>query len=100
MSGGGVAVSALDVAPVRGTVEGHFPGLWPAVEVGLSVCSTLLLDDNSNPVAVIYVGPPSSSKTTVADMFAGPLCANMNETLTPKEFRVEGEEGSGDECLE
>ncbi len=27
------------------------------------------------------------------------LCANMNETPTPKEFRVEGEEGVGDECL-
>ena len=25
------------------------------------------------------------------------LCANMNETLIPKEFRVEGEEGVGDE---
>jgi CheY-like chemotaxis protein len=28
------------------------------------------------------------------------LCANMNETLPPKEFRVEGEEGVGDEFLE
>ena len=27
------------------------------------------------------------------------LCANMNETPTPKEFRVEGEEGVGDECV-
>jgi hypothetical protein len=41
MSGAGVAVSALDVAVTRGTVEEHFPGLWPAVEVGLSVCATL-----------------------------------------------------------
>jgi len=27
------------------------------------------------------------------------LCANMNETLTPREFRVEGEKGLGDEFL-
>jgi hypothetical protein len=86
MSGGSVAVSALDVAVVRGTVEEHFPGLWPAVEVGLSVCATLLLADNSNPVAVIYVGPPSSSKTTVADMFVGhPLCYR-SDNFTPAAF--------------
>jgi len=86
MSGASVVVSLPDVAMVRGTVEEHFPGLWPAVEVGLSVCATLLLADNSNPVAVIYVGPPSSSKTTVADMFAGhPLCYR-SDNFTPAAF--------------
>lgn len=30
----------------------------------------------------------------------GPLCINMSETLTPKEFRIEGEKGFGDEFLE
>ena len=55
---------------VRLLIEEHFPGLWPAVDAGLAVCATLLLKDNSNPVALIYVGGPSSSKTTVADMFA------------------------------
>ena len=86
MSEGGAVVSALDVAMVHGIVEEHFPGLWPAVEVGLSVCATLLLADNSNPVAVIYVGPPSSSKTTVADMFAGhPLCYR-SDNFTPAAF--------------
>jgi hypothetical protein len=59
-----------DVAVVQQTIEAHFPGLWPTVDLGLSVCATLLLADNANPVAVIYVGGPSSSKTTVADMFA------------------------------
>jgi len=29
-----------------------------------------------------------------------PLCVNMNETLTPRQFRVEGEKGWGDECLQ
>jgi len=86
VSGQVAAVSALDVVTVRDAVEEHFPGLWPAVEVGLSVCATLLLADNSNPVAVIYVGPPSSSKTTVADMFAGhPLCYR-SDNFTPAAF--------------
>jgi hypothetical protein len=51
-------------------VEENFPGLWPAVDLGLATAATLLLADNVDPVAVIYVGGPSSSKTTVADMFA------------------------------
>lgn len=71
---------------VRATIEEHFPGLWPAVEVGLSVCATLLLADNSNPVAVIYVGGASSSKTTVADLFGDhPLCY-ISDNFTPAAF--------------
>jgi hypothetical protein len=79
-------MATLDVRAVRDAVEKHFPGLWPAVEVGFSVCATLLLADNSNPVAVIYVGPASSSKTTVADMFVGhPLCYR-SDNFTPAAF--------------
>ena len=60
-----------DVSLVRNAVQANFSSLWPAVEVGLTACATLLLKDNANPVAVIYVGPPSSGKTTVARMFEG-----------------------------
>ena len=55
---------------VRAVIDEQFRGLWPAVDVGLAVSASLLLRGNRNPVAVIYVGGPSSSKTTVADMFA------------------------------
>lgn len=58
------------IEAVRETIDCHFPGLWPAVDAALSVCATLLLAQNANPTALIYVGGPSSSKTTVADMFA------------------------------
>ena len=58
-----------DIAGVRKKVEQHFPLLWPAVEAGLSVCATLLLKDNANPTALIYIAPPSTGKTTVASMF-------------------------------
>src|SRR5262249_54824209 len=58
------------IEAVRETIDRHFPGLWPAVDAALSVCATLLLAQNANPTALIYVGGPSSSKTTVADMFA------------------------------
>lgn len=60
-----------DLASVRTTLEEYFPALWPAVEAGLSACATLLLADNVNPVALIYVGPPSAGKTTVVSMFEG-----------------------------
>jgi hypothetical protein len=67
-------------------VEENFPGLWPAVDLGLATVATLLLTDNVDPVAVIYVGGPSSSKTTVADFFAGhPLCY-VSDNFTPAAF--------------
>ena len=45
-----------DVASVRSKVEEHFPNLWLAVDLGLATAATLLVKENANPVAVIYVG--------------------------------------------
>src|SRR5437879_1668909 len=56
----------VTASEVLATVERYFPRLGLAVDCALSVAATLLLKDNTNPVAVIYVGGPSSSKTTVA----------------------------------
>jgi hypothetical protein len=78
--------SICDVSCLRGTVESHFHHLWPAVEVGLSTCATLLLADNVNPVAVIYVGPPSAGKTTVAGMFDGATICYRSDKFTPASF--------------
>jgi Cdc6-like AAA superfamily ATPase len=58
-----------EVTAVQEIVSAHFPKLWPSVEAGLATCATLLLADNANPVALIYMGPPSTGKTTVAKMF-------------------------------
>lgn len=79
MSQGAVPQQSVSLSPcvhprvteVQTTITSHFPHLWPAVEAGLSTCATLLLADNSNPVALIYVGPPSAGKTTVVSMFEG-----------------------------
>jgi AAA lid domain len=68
------------------TVNEHFPELWPAVDVGLSVCASLLLADNVNPVAVVYVGMPSSGKTTVVSMFAGHDLTYASDNFTPASF--------------
>ncbi len=60
-----------NIAAVEQIVRDAFPDLWPAVELGLAVCATLLLKDNANPTAVIYTGPPAAGKTTVTSMFDG-----------------------------
>jgi hypothetical protein len=83
------------VNEVRAVIEEHFPGFWTAVDVGLSVCATLLLAENTNPTALIYVGGPSTGKTTVASMFEGatiqvgsqsqPLCYR-SDRFTPASF--------------
>jgi hypothetical protein len=51
-----------DVTLVYQAVQEHFPGLWPAVELGLSVGATLLLADNANPVAVTMLGMPPRAR--------------------------------------
>ena len=82
---------AQGLAKLNQTVQGHFPELWPAVKLGLATGATLLLKDNANPVAVIYVGPPSAGKTTVVQMFAdakvqGEEFCYVSDDFTPAAF--------------
>jgi hypothetical protein len=55
-------------------------------DIALSVCATLLLEENTNPIALILVGGPSSSKTTVADLFADHKVAYVSDNFTPASF--------------
>lgn len=75
-----------DVTTVRQVIDEHFPGLWPAVDLGLSACATLLLRDNANPVSLIYVGGPGSSKTTVAEFFTDHKATYISDDFTPAAF--------------
>lgn len=88
-----VSESVLDPAlqSLKATVQDHFPSLWPAVDLGLATCATLLLQDNVNPVAVIYVGPPSTGKSTVLEMFgdarvSGKVFCYVSDSFTPASF--------------
>ncbi len=74
------------IARAEQTVKAHFPKLWPAVDVGLSVCASLLLADNVNPVAVVYVGPAAAGKTTVVNMFADHSLTCVSDSFTPASF--------------
>lgn len=80
------AASIPSVNSIRTTIVQHFPQLWSAVELGLSTCATLLLSDNANPVALIYVGPASAGKTTVVSMFEGASMCYRSDKFTPASF--------------
>lgn len=82
----GPDLPALDIREVRTVIEQHFPDLWPAVEAGLAACATLLLADNANPTALIYVGAAGSGKTTVASFFDGHKISYRSDNFTPASF--------------
>jgi len=67
-------------------VETNFPGLWLYVKLALSTFATLFLKDNDDPVALILVGPPSSSKTTIARMFTSHPLAYISDKFSPASF--------------
>lgn len=93
-----------EIEEVQKIVKKYFPRLWPAVDIGLATCATLLLQDNSNPVAVIYVGPPSTGKTTVANMFDGAtvngeLLTYRSDKFTPASFVSHSANATKDQLL-
>lgn len=60
-----------DIKDVETVVMRNFPHLWKETRVCLSVATTLLLEDLSNPVGLVLIGAPSSGKTTVLSFFYG-----------------------------
>ena len=65
-----------------------FPGLINETIICLSVAATLLLEDQQNPVAINFEGPPSSAKTTLLDFLddAGDDKVYKSDKFTPKSF--------------
>jgi hypothetical protein len=64
-----------------------FPEILQETIAALAVAATLLLDDQQNPVALNFEGPPSSQKTTLVDFFgqAGDK-VYRSDKFTPKAF--------------
>jgi hypothetical protein len=100
--------STADIAQLRATVEDNLPEYWPAVSVGLATCATLLLAENTNPTALIYVGGPSTGKTTVASMFEGATIivdgksvdlTNRSDRFTPAAFVSQAANRTGRELM-
>ena len=94
--------NTFEIGGVREIICTHFPELWPALEAGLSTCATLLLSDNVNPVALIYVGPSSAGKTTVARMFEGVMVNGVelvyrSDKFTPASFVTHSARATADQ---
>ena len=56
---------------VKQVIEREFPGLWNATETCLSVIAQLKISDVANCLLLIFVGAPSSRKTTMLSWFDG-----------------------------
>jgi hypothetical protein len=82
-------VSSLSMARDRllEVVGACFPEILEETVAALSVCATLLLEDQQNPVALNLEGPPSSQKTTLIDFFEGATDkVYRSDKFTPKSF--------------
>jgi hypothetical protein len=82
---------------VRRQIQADFPEYWPAVDAGLATCATLLLQDNADPTALIYVAGPSSGKSTVIYMFERYKRAYRSDDFTPAAFIGAKADASGRE---
>lgn len=76
------------LARLRRTVSEAFPKIHDETIACLAVTATLLLEDQQNPVALNFEGPPSSQKTTLLDCFdaAGVDKVYRSDKFTPKAF--------------
>jgi len=72
---------------LRAVIEENFPDYWPAVDLCLATCATLLLADNVNPTAVVLVGAPATGKTTVASMFEDAVVRSVGGELVKLVYR-------------
>ena len=66
-------------------VTRHFPNSVPVVEACLANYCSLLLQDLSNCPALVLIGPPSSSKTTVLE-FLDTHVIFPTDNFTPRSF--------------
>src|SRR4051794_17881035 len=73
---------------LREVVSESFPEILEETIAALAVTATLLLEDQQNPVAINFEGPPSSQKTTLLDFFdeAGADKVYHSDKFTPKAF--------------
>lgn len=67
-------------------VNENIPNLWPLIDFVLSIKSILNIKDCSLPFAGIILGPPSSLKTTVIELFRGWPQTYYTDNFSPKSF--------------
>lgn len=71
---------------VQKVIEREFPGLWNATETCLSVTAQLKIADVANCLLLIFVGAPSSRKTTMLSWFDGLDITYRSDGFSPASF--------------
>jgi hypothetical protein len=73
---------------LRKVLEANFAEIAAEAIICVAVAATILLEDQQNPVAVNFEGPPSSAKTTLVDFLdgAGNDKVYRSDKFTPKSF--------------
>lgn len=65
----------------------HFPQLWQTIELCLSIILQLRIADINNPFALVLIGRPASSKTTVLSLFKDmPDLCYYTDSFSPASF--------------
>jgi hypothetical protein len=83
----GVGSLSMARARVYDVVGTCFPEIVEETIASLSTTATLLLEDQQNPVALNFEGPPSSHKTTLIDFFAeADEKVYRSDKFTPRSF--------------
>jgi hypothetical protein len=68
------------------TVLNNLPNLWHALEFALSIKTILNIRDCTLPFVGIILGPPSSLKTVVIELFKGRTNTFHTHSFSPKAF--------------
>lgn len=75
------------IQKLKQVIERNFKNLWEAAEACLAVIAALHIKDIVNPLSLILVGRPSSSKTTVLGFYKEDKeLVYHTDKFTPKSF--------------
>lgn len=79
-------VNLLDYTGWRKIIQDNFPKLILSTEVGISLFGQLLINDISNPCALVFIDVPSAGKTITLNFFAGFEKSLALDHFTPASF--------------
>ena len=71
---------------LQGVMEQNFPDRYNALEICMSVKAQLLIEDLTQPFALILMGPPSTYKTTILNVIDSLPETYNSDKFTPKSF--------------
>jgi len=67
-------------------IEANFPNRFHAIEAGLAVKAQMLIDGITQPFVLIFMGPPSTLKSTVLEIILSLPNCYRSDSFTPRSF--------------